>query len=96
MRPPPDNGAGRGHHNPGRNTYQQQTPPASRTANGLSVADARGGVVVDLADARVRRAPADGELPPGPAVCPPWCPWCYAPNWLGRSRVRRWRREWSS
>jgi hypothetical protein len=22
------------------------------------------------------------ELPPGPDVCPPWCEWCYAPNWL--------------
>lgn len=61
------------------------------TTSGLSVTDGPVAGVVDLAEARARRAQAEGELPAGPAVCPPRCPWCYAPNWLGGSRVRRWR-----
>jgi hypothetical protein len=52
-----------------------------------------GVTVTRLDDARQRKARVEGWLAPGPEVCGPTCPWCYAPNWTGGIPVRRWGRR---
>jgi hypothetical protein len=58
----------------------RQRRPLARSAARARAAEPQTTVVsITRLDAwRQERA----ELPPGPDVCPPWCEWCYAPNWL--------------
>lgn len=86
MRAPPDNGRDRGTDTPVSNLQQLNPPPSETSAIGM-IPGRSVGVVIPLDSGRQRRVEREGWLEAGPDVCPPWCPWCFSPFWLGGSAL---------